>query len=89
MFQMNDCFSLTVSFCMRFYHFHINIDLIGRSNLFLTLKKRKITYTVKYSIFFIERASRDKVRWQNLHQHQQKQEKTGDGVLNMILHVSQ
>ncbi len=60
MFQTNYCFSLTVTFCMIFYHFNINIDLIGRSNLFLTLKKREITYTVKYNIFFIERASRDK-----------------------------
>ncbi len=69
MFQMNDSFSLTVTFCMIFYHFHINIDLIGRSKLFLTLKKIKIMYTIKYSIFFIERASRDKVRWQNMILH--------------------
>ncbi len=89
MFQTNDCFSLTVTFCMRFYHFHINIDLIGRFNLFLTLtniKKNDVHCRIQYH-FFIERTLRDKERWQNL-QHQKKQEKPGDRVLNMILHVS-
>ncbi len=56
MFQINDCFSLKVTFCMRFYHFHIKMYLIGRSNL----EKMKIMYTVKYNICFIERTLRDK-----------------------------